>query len=866
MVEQFDAPTPATTEKPAAALQEARLAPLKDRQVENKNGPGVSSEKDANAPLVAAGVIPQIDFTDASAQAHRQLDLQLQSPAVHRKTGDQQPAAEAQKVEQTQGSDRGTVRVNKDGSRVVETKDGASIFIDSNNRVTNVAYANGDWRTFTYDSGGNLTSVRENNQFYRIVDGELVGMDGKPTGRKHPLISSDGVYTYTDKQGSTVSVFPDRIEKTTREDRSTVTKDSNGRVAEIKYPDGRTSSFGYDASGRINSFTDVDGKRYDYDPSVVAIKPGDRSLRAKDGSIVTNIVIQQDGTVQYTNTDLTVSTDYTSGNSSKTRFSGIEIEISAWVLRPGNAANKDNAGVKNTLAGMTSAERVALDAEYNKQHGRTLKEQLEIDRKDPNKRANAEAALRMLSEAHLREAANKAFSDKEQLAEAHRLIDEYQERSQKDGSTHDQIVKTLDKAARELGEPAANAAERQRRLEETLRPATSVDELSTRYGVKSELFDRGDGTTVRKFYVEGENGTKLPVLETMGDNPREIERKLQEWRDLKMKEIEQRYNVKFSRDGQTEVNRDGKTFDLRSPKINELLALEEGLRRSQPSTNTLNPHPVLVQFAVQISSARDVDAYYTGNKQRRIVFEPKVPDREFQRMKEATIHEWAHNSQYNMRVRNPAALDKVYADMGWRRVVDGGSERFQLRGSDGHYYMQRPDSKDADSNWVRVDANGKPLKPDGKPAANWDDKGLVWLTNAQMADKAAVKPASFGFYSPYFPHPDEMNAEALTKLRGSLDAREDLYLTDVNLYRATKEYDQKEIDADPSFGTNKDGSSKFIRHPDGRIVANSFANQRAVREFEAELERKRQQKPQRKADATETSPRFHTQSCACAAA
>lgn len=93
---------------------------------------------------------------------------------------------------------------------------------------------------------------------------------------------------------------------------------------------------------------------------------------------------------------------------------------------------------------------------------------------------------------------------------------------------------------------------------------------------------------MRKFYVEGENGTKLPVLETTGDNPREIERKLQEWRDLKMKEIEHRYNVQFSREGQTEVNRDGKKFDLRSPKINELLALEEGLRRSQPSTNTYN--------------------------------------------------------------------------------------------------------------------------------------------------------------------------------------------------------------------------------------------------------------------------------------
>lgn len=165
------------------------------------------------------------------------------------------------------------------------------------------------------------------------------------------------------------------------------------------------------------------------------------------------------------------------------------------------------------------------------------------------------------------------------------------------------------------------------------------------------MVQQPDGTTVRKYYVEGENGAKLPVLDSTSDDPKEVERQLKEWQNAKMKELEEKYNVQFSRDGQKD-NPLGKEVNLRSPRINELLALEEGLRKSEPSTTTPNGKPILVQFAVEPTSSASAYVFPRPDGQQRILFEP-IP-RQFGSLKGTILHEWAHNAEHNMETRDKA--------------------------------------------------------------------------------------------------------------------------------------------------------------------------------------------------------------------
>lgn len=725
-------------------------------------------------------------------------------------------------------NDGSKVKHNTDGSTETTTKDGTVIRTNDKDKVVEIKYANGDTRTFNYDSTGKLTGYSENGKNYQVRELGEVYLDGKFTGLKNPMVARDGSFTVTDANGNTVTTFADRTSSTAKGDGSMVMKNADGQVTEVQYPDGRTAKFEYDDRGRLSKITDQNGKSYEYKASFDFLGIRFGSWKAQDGSTIDNVSVNPDGTLQYTDKDGKIHKDYTSGNSTTTDKTEAELRETAWKLHESNWFFTDNSRIKDTLQNMSHADRVALDEQYKKMYGVSLSDKLRSQEWNPLKRGNIDASLDLLTESHLRTEALKTFNNPQDLAKANQLIDEFRERAKKQGVPLNQMDDIQNKAIEELRK-GGFSTDQLAKLERTLTDkAPTIDSLNEKYGVKYDVVQQPDGTTVRKYYVEGENGAKLPVLDSTSDDPKEVERQLKEWQDAKMKELEQKYNVQFSRDGQKD-NPLGKEVNLRSPRINELLALEEGLRKSEPSTTTPNGKPILVQFAVEPTSSASAYVYPRPDGQQRILFEP-IP-REFGSLKGTILHEWAHNAEHNMEARDKAALDKWYEELGYRKVTVDGRDQWQFRDKDGNYWAQHPDQP-WHGTWTRVDDQGRPLKPDGTLASGWDDPNVAKQSTQQMRDNAAVKPGSD---KDYFNKPWEGGAESLRWYRSSPEHRARLYTVDPANYEATKKFDQAELDSDPRYGKNPDGTSKFIRMPDGSVAENTAENRKAVADFEATL-------------------------------
>lgn len=816
MVEHLDAPKEPVKEPISDGLDYIRAFASTEASV----NPAVSraAAGDSNAPLVSAKLIPPITLIEMRVQTAGDGQRLSQSPADVLNQGDVLLG--------------GKVFKTPDGNQVVTKQDGSTIYKDANNRIFGIRYQNGDMRTFTYNAKGEIDTVLENNRLYTInAAGEVMGTDGKPTGSRLPQVSADGTYIVTDSNRGIHFHYTDRREVVSQNDGSLISKDAQGRTTNIRYADGTNRYFEYDERGRLNCIIDRDGKKYGFVASFDALGMRFGSFKAHDGATISDVSVKPDGTMQYEDQDGKLRTDYSSGNFTKTHLTISELRNTARLLRLTDWTLTTNDSIRETVAKLSSSDRVALDRQYKEMYGESLTDHLKAQRWNPLKRNAIDAILNMLSEASLRDAAAKAFSDPKQLADANKQIDDFRNRTARAGLTPEQIARIQEKAAADLQQNDKSPQGKLEQLDKTLSGGTpTARALAEKYGVTSEEVVRPNGARVRKYYVEGENGVKQPVLETTSDDPREVvvERQLREWRDAKIKEIENKYHFQISRDGQTE-RLQGKDAALRSPRIDELLALEQAAVRSQPSARAANGKPIRIEFPV--TATTPYDAYVAGRAsnadQERIVFEPM--SRSFKGFKDTALHEFAHIGQHNMRERDAASLDRAYAAMGYRQVrTEGGSTQWQLKGKDGHYYTEHPTS--SGTQWIRVDEKGRPMKADGKPASGFADQNAVTVTSTEMQKRAVVKPASW-----YFTNPAENHAEGLWLLRGGVQDRERLYRTSPDLYRIIKEYDQKEIDADPRYGKNSDGTSKFIRLPDGTIGPNNEANRAGVAQFEAQI-------------------------------
>ncbi len=708
------------------------------------------------------------------------------------------------------------------GSTVLR-KDGATVLSDDRGRVSLIQYASGDQIAFSHNVDGQIDYFSRGGKVYRVRDSEIFGTDGQATGDKFPFANPDGTFSVTDAHGNMRVTKLDGTSSTSMSDGGMVERDAKDRITQVLSADGKVRKFGYDDQGRLNSITDQDGKEYKFDAFIDLFGARFGSFEAADGTKLQDPRLKPDGTFVYETKDGKIHTDFTSGRSTETTMTVDQLRSTAAQLETFNWVFTSNSGIKERLDKMTVADRVALDETYKSVYGVSLTDKLQGQLWNPLKREASTAALDDLAEAHLRTKFAHDFSGTQRLTEANQALTDFRDRAKKQGLTPEQVIAAQQEAVKEM-DLGATEGQRQRGLERALtNAAPTSDSLNERYKVKYDEETRADGTTVRHYYVDGEKGEKAKILDTTSDDPKEIERQLIEWQTNKMKELESKFNVQFSHDGERE-SASGKTVDLRAPNIAELVALEGGLQQSQPSTRTSNGRPIMVQFALQPVTTADAWVMPRPDGQDRILFEP-VDRMGAWGLKRTILHEWGHNAQNLMEKADPAALEKHYQEIGYRKV-DG---HWYLEGKDGNLYIQGP-GRVPSGIWTRVNEKGEPLRPDGSPARGFDDPRAASFTNEEMREQSKVKPMTS-----YFPQPNERSADAVWHFRGDKDSRSSLYLNDLVLYNSTKAFDQKTIDTDPRYGTNPDGTSRYIRMPDGAIEPNTEANRKTVDDFEKQI-------------------------------
>ncbi len=90
-----------------------------------------------------------------------------------------------------------------------------------------------------------------------------------------------------------------------------------------------------------------------------------------------------------------------------------------------------------------------------------------------------------------------------------------------------------------------------------------------------------------------------------------------------------------------------------------------------------------------------------------------------------------------------------------------------------------------------------------------------------------------GRFLHYFPNPMEMFSEGLTKFRADEKSRRQLFIQSPQLYRTVSKFDSAEIAR--YYGTDSDGRSKFLRAPDGMVVARTTQSIGQLNAFESTL-------------------------------
>lgn len=388
-----------------------------------------------------------------------------------------------------------------------------------------------------------------------------------------------------------------------------------------------------------------------------------------------------------------------------------------------------------------------------------------------------------------------------------------------------------------------NTRNQEKNLEKKEIPEGPKSDLEKRYGV--EIREK-DG---HYEYVLKANGKETVVCESYKsvDGMREAEAKLREAAEEKIKEIEEKYGIKITKEGETvsgvghDEDRDRK-FHARTPTLKELAALEEALKRTGDSCVTRDPSkPLAVTFAQEEFGPF---GFYNPESNHLFMFtnhngRDKMPathaDREGERtdkdppdLKHIILHELAHHSQLSF-PPDEKTREKEYREQGWVQSKDkekDGSPKYEFLGKDGYQYELEA-GKDGFT-WRRKDADGNYIDKDGNPVDSSDKAHSMSIK--EMRENALVPPAT-----DYFFFPIEQQGENLALLRAGGDVTGKFIRENHELYQATRSTDQRHIDS--VFGRNDDGSSKMIRMPDGTIAENNRQNQERLKEFEKQWRR-----------------------------
>lgn len=350
-------------------------------------------------------------------------------------------------------------------------------------------------------------------------------------------------------------------------------------------------------------------------------------------------------------------------------------------------------------------------------------------------------------------------------------------------------------------------------------------------------------------------GKKKPLF-TVNDTAEgvmEADKKMTGLIKSKQSELELRFKVAFTRDGedvgpQQELKddctfKDGKMIAARAPHLSELYGIEEALQRSRPSHLTADGKKG-VKFAFLAEPVEKGDkatlAYYMGVIDGRpaILYDPNATegkpitekDTDASTKRESiqalTTHEIGHIAQDNMNFEDGTKTHERYAKaIGWEQFTKpDGTIDWMFKGKNGEFYRFDKDGCKEESRWFKADSQGRALDNNGNPVQTVRQANI--LNKSDVEKNALITPLTY-----YFPSPFEMFADGLMTFRlGSTD-RGDFLEKSPKFYDAVKEFDQAEMNR--FYGVEKNGSPRFIRSPDGFAVQNTPAQAKRVREFEA---------------------------------
>ncbi len=351
-----------------------------------------------------------------------------------------------------------------------------------------------------------------------------------------------------------------------------------------------------------------------------------------------------------------------------------------------------------------------------------------------------------------------------------------------------------------------------------------------------------------------EGGAERTLITLPADTPpAEIERRLTELRENQIQHIESNFAVDILPAGSQvlipESETESSRYHTRAPGFDELAGLEAALMRSQPTSLAMGAERIPVSF-IQESGRGNTRASYLPEPmggpaihvwpasmrfpatQADDTRNPENIDR--QRglvrgsLEEIITHEYGHRLADNLDILSQENTN-IARELGFHRLpspaAGAGSgearERWSLIGRDGYYYEQYADG------WHRVDSQGTSIDENGQPT---NPKGAFRVSPENLAEHVAIAPSSH-----YTTNPNEVFAEGVTYYRLNQSERASFLQRSPELYRVIQKYDQMELDR--AYGTNSDGSSRYLRRPDGIIVENTESSRWLIAEFEGNAAR-----------------------------
>lgn len=259
-------------------------------------------------------------------------------------------------------------------SQIHSSKDGSLVSLDSEGRVVSVVTGRGDASAFGYDEDGNLNSFNDNGHAYFLKDGKWTTADGQPAPITDVSVSDKGVISYTNPEtGEQIEKRPDRTQAVTNANGSKNEFNADGQITSYVSADGRTKrSYEYDANGELNKITEK-GNTFTRDAN------GDWT--DKDGNKVTNVQLDKDGRLQYTDKDGHIVIENTDGTTSVTARTEEQLQEIMKAIHDGDKFPDWVSGgfgdkINDELKNMSPADRVALQQMYEKEYGSRLTDDL----------------------------------------------------------------------------------------------------------------------------------------------------------------------------------------------------------------------------------------------------------------------------------------------------------------------------------------------------------------------------------------------------------------------------------------------------------------------------------------------------------